>query len=111
MIRGPTGKFFYDREHDRYLFYLWLEAVVWLPDGSDIVYVNTRSGAKPKLSGGWTAIATKMKEKFGRPFNANQMAKRFEIIHSGRQSEAYADELFTSLADEQFESHATIHES
>ena len=92
-IRGPTGKFFYDRVHDLYLYYLILENHVF--DEAQDDYVYTRSG-DIKIAGGWELIAEKMTAIFGREFKPKQMRSRYDLFSS---KEKYLDELFNEVSD------------
>ena len=92
-IRGPTGKFFYDRIHDLYLYHLTLEAAILDEEANDLVY--TRNG-DIKMAGGWKAIAEKMSTTFGRKFNASQVRTRFEKFS---MKDDYLQELFVAAMD------------
>jgi len=74
-VRGPTGKFFYDRIHDLYLYHLTLEAALYDEEKDELVYT---SSGEIKMEGGWPAIAEKMTAVFGRDFKASQIRARFE---------------------------------
>jgi hypothetical protein len=83
-FRGPTNKFFYDRAHDVYLYYLNLEACIYSEALSDFIY--TASG-NIKMEGGWTSAAKKMTTVFGRPFTSGQLKARFERLMAMEESE------------------------
>ncbi len=90
-IRGRTGKFFYDRIHDLYLYYLTLEAGVYSEEKGD--FITTHSGAI-KMEGGWSAIAKKMTEVFGRHFSPGAVHDRYEKLDGD-----YLDSLFNDVMD------------
>ena len=90
-IRGPTGKFFYDREHDVYMYYLILEAYIFDEARGDHVF--TCKG-NIKMRGGWKAIAAEMSRVFQREFTATQMRDRFF-----RFTDKYFDVIFDEVSD------------
>jgi hypothetical protein len=92
-VRGPTGKFFFDRIHDLYLYYLVLEHHVYDEVKDDFIY--TKSG-EIKIEGGWRGIAEKMTSVFGRQFKSDHVLRRYELIC---EKEDYINELFNDVTD------------
>jgi hypothetical protein len=92
-VRGPTGKFFFDRIHDLYLYYLVLEHHVYDEAKGDFHY--TASG-EIKIEGGWRGIAEKMTSVFGREFKPAHVQRRYELFCD---KEDYVNDLFNEVTD------------
>jgi hypothetical protein len=95
-IRGPTGKFFYDRVHDVYLYHLVLEHHVYDEVKDDFLY--TRSG-EIKLSCGWKGIAKKMTAVFGREFSKNSIQNRYGLLFNTQSDDPEQEKLFNETMD------------
>jgi hypothetical protein len=95
-VRGPSRKFFYDHEHDLFLYYLTLEAAVWNEEKDDFEYIFTRGGQRIKMEGGWKAVAEKMTRTFGREFTPESVSARYEKFSS---DDGYLAKLFEEVMD------------
>lgn len=93
-VRGPTNKFFYDRVHDKMLYYFVLEAHVFDEQKGDFVYT---SSGEIKLEGGWGAIAEKMTSTFGRNFTYSSVRDRHTKIVYPLEDNGYIDKLFDEV--------------
>jgi hypothetical protein len=98
-IRGPTGKFFYDRVHDVFLYFLVLEHHIYDEAKGDFQY--TRSG-EIAIRGGWSGIAREMTNVFkvgakGRPFTPSSVQQRYELFMS--QNDDKTSKLFNEVMD------------
>lgn len=89
-FRGPTGKFFFDWSHDVFLYYQYLERVMW-DEAKDDMMLDWRGNQV--LDGGWSSIAESMSARFGRAFSAGNCRDRLERISN-------RGEYFAKLFDE-----------
>lgn len=109
-VRGPTGKFFFDKEHDVYLYMLVLEHHVYDDEKEDFVYT---SSGEIKISCGWQGIAEKMTAVFGpirkgQEFTAQSVRSRYDKVFNGSPLKSpdldyalnkYSEELFNCAMD------------
>lgn len=90
---GPSGRFFFGRRHDVFLYHLVLESHVWDEARDDLV-LDWRGNIV--MRGGWDGVAAGMAAEFGVPFSGDQCARRMKLLES---KDEYLNSVFEESID------------